>query len=553
MESLEQSLFPHEEFREKQHPTLSACVDALDEGYKNIVLDAPVGTGKSGICTALARYADNAFYCTPQKSLRKQIRNDDDLEPFVEELKSRRDTYCSVTKDNCKDCSVYRDPDGSCARQQSPTCNYWRRKQSVMASDVAVITFAMLIIDGILPVYSESPESPGDSAQISFDDRDMVIVDEAHGLVRQTREMHAGFDLTPVGLPENILDGVMEKISWDADSFDDVSTQLSVVQSRCQRYVGDVHPAEMNDEEKRCHNLAKSIKGAEKDVRNDRPWVVDVESRQFKGNHMKVLELRPIDVSSFLKNRVWSRGNKRVISTATLPSRGNPDVWLRNVGLDPEETKIINVGMTFPPGNRPVITHHMVDSMSGGNWKNCWDEIMDTLNTIAEKHAGHKGICHTVSYSRAEKVMTTIDEEENPFLHNNVYMHDRNEEAEDAVDTWQNSDRDMILSPSMMEGIDLPGDMGRYNILMKIPYPVQSSVTDYLLNETDYGWHLYNDNAAIRTAQSYGRTNRSKKDKSNFYILDEDYKTLKKRATLPKWMLEAEGYPEVGVRSVFDY
>jgi len=310
---------------------------------------------------------------------------------------------------------------------------------------------------------------------------------------------------------------------------------------------------EMSDAEKRCHRLMNKIKQANEDVENDRPWVVDVESKNYGRQSVKTLELRPIYVGNFLRNFVWERANKRVISTATLRHRNNPDVWLNKVGLDPEETKVISVGMTFPPENRPVIKKHMIDSFSGGGCDKNWDDVMEVLNKIAKKHSGKKGICHTASYDRAAKIEESANREEYPYLKENVYVHTRDEDAEVAVEQWQDSDMDMILSPSMMEGIDLAGEQGTYNILLKVPFPQKNSWTDYLLNETKYGWPSYFDRAAIRVAQAYGRTNRSKDDQSNFYILDEDYEKLKKKATLPKWLVEAEDYPEVATRSVFDY
>lgn len=295
------------------------------------------------------------------------------------------------------------------------------------------------------------------------------------------------------------------------------------------------------------------IRQANKDVKNDRPWVVDVEGKQYGNDYVKTLELRPIYVGNFLKNFVWERANKRVISTATLRHRNNPDIWLKQVGLDPDETKVISVGMTFPPENRPVIKKHMIDSFSGGGCDDNWSEVMATLNKIAKKHAGKKGICHTASYDRAAKVEETANREEYPYLKENVYVHTRDEDAEVAVEKWQDSDLDMILSPSMMEGIDLKDDKGRYNILMKVPYPQIDSATEFLLENRSFGWNEYFDRAAVRIAQSYGRTTRSPDDWSNFYILDKDYDKIKKKCNLPDWLIEAEQYNEKSVRSLFDY
>jgi ATP-dependent DNA helicase DinG len=104
-----------------------------------------------------------------------------------------------------------------------------------------------------------------------------------------------------------------------------------------------------------------------------------------------------------------------------------------------------------------------------------------------------------------------------------------------------------------MAGVNLSDDMGRYNILLKVPYPQIDSATEYILENHSFGWPSYFDRAAIRIAQSYGRTTRNPNDWSNFYILDKDYEKVKKKASLPQWLTNAEKYSEVETGSVFDY
>jgi Rad3-related DNA helicase len=428
-------------------------------------------------------------------------------------------------------------------------CSYWKRKQAVMNSDIAVITFSMMIVDGMIPVTAGE-----DGMQISFDDRDMVVIDEAHGLVEQTREMHAGFDVTPYGLPKRVFNGVTDSVDWDVSSFEDVRSECEELKARCKSFIrDDVLPMNYTPEEQRCQQIVENIKRAIRDTNNDSHWVVNVEGKNYGSNYVKVLELRPIYVGNFLNNFVWNRGDKRVISTATLRQRKNPEIWVQQLGLDPSKTEIINVGMTFEPSNRPVILDEMVCSMSNNGDEKNWDAIMNKLDDITKRFHNEKGICHTASYDRAKEVEDTVDPEKHPYLHDNLFVHYGEKDASVVIEEWQASDNDLLLSPSLMEGIDLKDDKGRYNILMKVPYPSHDSVTNYLLNETSWGWNSYFDRAAVRVAQAYGRTTRSPDDWSNFFVLDKDYEKLKKKSQLPRWLLQAEGYEEIGGRSVFDY
>jgi len=540
-----ESLFPHDSFREDQDKVLEACLDAFDNGYKNVVIDAPVGSGKSSLCTSLLRFADNGFYTTPQKSLRQQVSNDEDLQPHLENLKARKDYHCQLTNEDSKSCSIYQSEEKSCA-EQGPACNYWGRKNSVMNSDIAVITFSMLVVDGMLPTFAND-------TQISFEDRDMVVVDEAQGLHQQVIQMHAGVDVTPYGIPSGVFQNVTSSASFNAELYKDVSSEVNQLLSNCLDYTKGLEVFDMSPAQKRCHRLAENIKRINDDVANDRQWTVEVERKRYGNDYRKVLHLRPTVVSGFLKNSVWNRGNKRVISTATLPQRNHPESWLRKVGLDPDNTQIISVDMKFPVENRPVIKDKMVSRMSGGREDDNWASIMATLNEIVKENNGEKGICHTASYGRSERIEDSINKTEHPYLHDNIYRHEQDEDAEEVVQEWQEGDKALILSPSMMEGVDLKGNMARFNILLKVPYPQRDNRTSYLIEETDYGWNEYFSRAAVRTAQAYGRTIRSKDDHANFYVLDEDYDRLKKKTTLPSWLTEAEQYEKVNRRSLLDY
>jgi Rad3-related DNA helicase len=286
----------------------------------------------------------------------------------------------------------------------------------------------------------------------------------------------------------------------------------------------------------------------------DNPWVVDVDSTKYNNNYVKTLELRPINVSTFLRNNIWNRANKRVISTATLPYRDNPRIWLRKVGLDPDNTKVISVPMRFPLENRPIHTSSMVCSMSSNGDEENWGDIMEKLNELAEDNYNKKGLVHTASYNRAEMIEDSITEDNYPYLHQNVIVHNPDRDTEVQIEEWQNSDHDIMLSPSMMEGVDLKDDMCRWQVLLKVPYPAMDSVVNYILENNEYGWNEYFERALIRVVQSYGRGIRSMDDHCEYYVLDEDWKKLMSKRSAPDWYSEAvDIQPPKSNRSIFDY
>lgn len=542
VETEAERVFPFDSFRHKQQEITETIIKALYfDDYDNVVLDAPTGTGKSGILTAILRYAEDGFYTTPQKSLREQLQNDNVLQDHLRSLKARRDYTCGVTGENCEDCSINQSSDKSCS--EFAECTYWSAKMAAMQHEIPILTFSYFIIDSMLP--EEVNGTP-----VSFGHRQLNCVDEAHGLTQQTSDMHAGVNITPYRLPKAVFGTVTDSCSLSANMYEDVQDEVRTIRDRCKSYVGDTPPNEREPAQKRCQRLADRIDWIEE---SNTEWVVDVERDEYKGEYKKTLEIRPINVGNFLQNRVWNRADKTIISTATLPYRGNPDIWLHQVGLDPDNTLVISVPMPFPVQNRPIHTHKMVASMSNRGDDENWDEIMETLNEISKEHYNQKGLIHTASYGRAERIVDSIDPDEHPYLHENCIAHNNDRDSEVVIEDWQTSDHDIMLSPSMMEGVDLPGEMATWQALLKVPYPSRDSRTEYILNNKDWGWNWYFEKALIRVVQSYGRAIRSETDKADYYVLDEDFEDLMKKRTPPEWFTEAIDLKGPDSRSIFDY
>lgn len=546
-------LFPFETPRENQYSMVDAILSAFyEKGYKNVVLDSPVGSGKSGVNTTIARYADDAFMTTPVVDLRQQLEEDEVLNQYYNTLKGRRDYICGVTGDNCSDCSINNSSEQSCANQGN--CTYWKAKLGAMGADTAVITFSYLVIDSMLPEFAGGDD---DGTKISFGDRELLVVDEAHGIEQQVAQLHAGVDVTPYSIPVQIYDGVVENVSYDAEIYGDVRDAVVSLKEDCEDFIDASIPQNMTEEESSASKFVDKINWVENQYENnDKEFVVDVDSTRYGQKYYKTINLTPVDVSSFLRNFVWSRANKRLISTATMPYQSNPDMWLRSIGLDPEKTQVISVGMTFDVANRPIFVDPVtVCSMSGGGDEDNWPSILERLNELASNHKAQKGLVHTVSYNRANKVLETVDEDEHPNLHNNIIVHDGEEDMDVFIERWQDSDHDIVLSPSMMEGIDLPGQKCRWQVLMKVPYiPRGNKRFQYLLNERpEIGWKKYYEVAMNRMVQSYGRAIRSKDDYASYYVLDEDFNKLCNKAKPPEWFSEAVDIREPKSRSLYNY
>lgn len=528
-------IFPFPSYREKQRATMKAAIRALKKkDIDNVIVDAPTGVGKSAINVAACRAFESAFYTTPQKKLRRQLHNDDILSKHYKALRGREDYTCGVTGDDCKNCSINRGSDKSCTDYDD--CTYWANKQEAMGDSTAVLTFAYLIVDG------EIPQNSGDS-QISFGNRDLLVIDECHSLESQTANLHAGFTVSPWSVPPDCFRNITRNLDRNAERHQEVKDIIDRLYDRCRTYIQenkgkDDFEALVEDAE----DFVDQAEWFKTEVEKlNRQWVIDVRSVRHPDKNMDVqaFDLRPVKVDNFLKKYVWSRASNRLLTTATMPYRDNVDAWCYRLGLDPERTHVIKVGMPFPPENRQVHLETMIDSMSGGGDDENWEEIMTTLDGLTGRHSGENGLIHTASYDRAERVYDDASAYSN--LAGNVKLHQGKKDAMDFIDEWQDSDKDIVVSPSMTEGVDLYDDLCRWQALLKVPYPyIGDSRVKYILDETGWsGRKWYNETTANSVVQSVGRAVRSKDDHADYYVLDESFEQLRQRVTFPEWFEEA--------------
>ena len=68
--------FPFENPRHDQLETISEIVNAINNGYKYIVLEAGTGTGKSAIAATLANMSNSSYILTITKQLQDQYLRD---------------------------------------------------------------------------------------------------------------------------------------------------------------------------------------------------------------------------------------------------------------------------------------------------------------------------------------------------------------------------------------------------------------------------------------------------------------------------------------------
>lgn len=533
------SVFPYPSYRTHQREALIEAAEALyRDGYQNVVLNLPTGIGKSAINVAIAELADSAFITTPQKALRRQLEEDDDLRKHYSTLRARDDYTCITGSQrvadsvSCKDCPVNRSNDESCIDQAN--CEYWESKQTAIDDTIAVLTFSYLIVDGYLPErISRVVSGEQILERVSFSERDLLIVDECHKLEDQVASLHAGITVSSHSLPEEVVSGMPSRIDIPNEgivTFDDIRDELQNVYDRAEQYINDQAGTVAVDDPdlKDCMGFCRKYEWCVEQTEADRDWVVE-KNKIVGGESLNII---PVDVDEFLQEHVWSRSNKRLLSTATMPFPEMPDRWIQRLGLAPSQTKVIQYPMPFPAENRQIVTKTQVGRMSSGGFEDHFDAIVEKLRLISRKHSGEKGLVHTASYDRANQL-------HNHFKDNSQCHSRSGDDLSLQISYWQQSNDDMFFSPAAMDGVDLPRDKCRWQALVKVPYPnLADPRTRFLTDERDRD-DLYMERTSQQIQQSVGRGVREAGDECIYYVLDESFSDVRRNVDFPDWFEKA--------------
>ena len=101
-------------------------------------------------------------------------------------------------------------------------------------------------------------------------------------------------------------------------------------------------------------------------------------------------------------------------------------------------------------------------------------------------------------------------------------------------------DGSIIIAPAMHEGLDLKGDLSRFQIICKVPYPSFQD-NEQLKIRMQLSQDYYNWLTALKLVQSYGRSIRAEDDWADTFVLDADFMSFQRRAhkLLPKWFTTA--------------
>lgn len=501
--------FPFDSYRKYQREIIHDAIEAFDRGVKHVVISAPVGFGKSAAAIALCRYFGDGYIGTTQKSLQKQYCGDFDLPEFYGK------TNYECLKDLTQKCD---NPTCKGVHKEGCICPYQEAKKECFQSNISIMNYALL--------FSLANFGGG------IPHRDITVYDECHNLenvltdfvgINVSERSFKIYNIPLIPFPRD-ESTTIDIVRWlDEKMIPHATQQMAVIETALTGYLDEKTKKDYGRRYSFISNFVRKIHFVLAFMGNGGKVCSQVEDGK--------ISIKPLMVDFMAKELLESISERVLHISATVQSK---ELYCKCLGLKEEEVEYIQVGSVFPAENRPVV-FAPVGSMS---WKNKAEtlpkmsKVIDRL--LDERHEGERGIIHTGTYEIA----------------NYIYKHSTCKsrlvfpqagEREEVIRQFFESKRDdlVLLSPSLMEGIDLKGDYAKFAMICKVPF---ASLADKWTKEKmDFivGW--YAEETINKIVQSSGRHVRSETETGITYMLDETFKWFynTNKFRFPKWWTES--------------
>jgi Rad3-related DNA helicase len=522
----------------------------IDNGIKNLILCAPTGTGKSIIgavtAEALSEIKSNSISgpkssisLTATNVLAKQyeqsfIKIKEDKNYLM--IKGAGNYECEAlstpekveTADACawytmvQNSSEFQEVlDTKCAK-----CSYLEAKKKKNSVRHLTTNYSYYFIDRM---YTGK-----------FEDRDLIVWDEAH-LVNDLFSEHNAIYFSQK---------IMMKTATDiADTVQITDTEIAklikIVGQDCaiKDKINDTNYRTYLQALMKIYSYAKERGGQllEKALRSGnmkRYTTLSRFVREYEGKYCKIDDLfkfeyehvfeykeeekavsvKPVFVGNMME--ALEAGRHNLFMSATISEM----FMTKTMKLDPAKTKFVKLEPTFPAENKEVVFY---DPMSL-NFTSMKDpatvrKLRQNVAKIVKHHVDLKqrGIILTPSFKLTQEIADEIKKISGYTL----FEHRQGEKLELILNQFkEHKGLAILLSPSMFEGIDLPGDLSRFQIMVKAPFPSLGDKRWKFV--ADRHSDLYAQTTVMKAVQGAGRSVRSMEDQATTYMLDLNLKRI---------------------------
>ena len=559
--------------RPVQIEIINEILHAVDQGYKNIILEAGTGIGKSVIATTISNYFDDTYIVTMTNQLLQQYLHD--FNYMLEEIKGRSNYQCNHGG-TCEECEVekhnkklwesyiialkkyhenpnkYTKPEKPIKKQKcyttAITLDKHGNKKEIRVSDCPyVIALNTALSNPQIITNYDFLHYAGNYAGI-LPDRELIIFDESHNFEKKIMQLIIRTFNRKTIYNEyqlDIFDGIVEhgmtlKDIQQPQYWIGVANKIiSIVSDKKNAYIklnyseiDSFQRKELLKEDNTIQEYDKTIEKYEEIIETltehkliietpTKKQILSDETYLTKNKEAGLqVELKPLTIINYT-DALLHFGETRLFMTGTL---GSKDMFCKWMGIDPKETYYIYKKSPFPVENRPIIRDYAC-KMSGRNkdtgepnWKN--DDALIKIHDILMEHPNEKGVIHVSSNDQAWFIVNELK-----GLCHRYFKVAYGANREQHIRDFEDDEGNMVLvGAGIKDGIDLKHDKCRFQIIYKMPFPSLAGTQINIRKRYDPVWYIYQ--TVMPLMQAYGRGIRDKTDWCKTYVLDSDFDNL---------------------------
>ena len=513
--------------RHTQVDALNKIDKAIKKGKKYIILCAPTGSGKSHIGSAIALsskeppqgfldmiddlsiyerdefsryvYAEQAMaygnhrttVCTVTKALQDQYENLFSSNTIL--FKGKTNYQCNVDPNlDCEMAPCIADPKLKVKCMKTNFCNYYNARDGALGSKFSTMNYNSFMC---LPQHTRQLE--------------YLVCDEASELEGEIVG-HFSVDINYKTLFSSLSGLKIEKLRsedpkdgyvWLKDLGEDLKFEYDSFAHKLNGMRQSKNKGKLFNEIRKFRYI-KSV--YDQIVILLKNWYKTEIIIECKGDNVL---FTPLYVNT-LTDDLFDCAKTVILMSATII---DPVNFAKRLGI--KDYEYIEVENTFDPKKSPIYCSVAKYNLNYKNIDSNLPKVIKQIDKICNHYNDKKGLIHTHTHKITEKI-------QNAFRGNKRFIYREpginNEKLMDIH--IKRKDASVVVSPSLTFGTDLTDDLGRFQIVVKLPYPSLGSKRIKTLFDRDKLW--YTDQMLTALVQSAGRCTRHINDHSETFILD---------------------------------
>jgi Rad3-related DNA helicase len=505
------------------------------------IVEAPTGVGKSLICTTVCNDG-GGIVLTPQISLQEQYLRDF---PYMDLIMSSENYKCQKSKSSSKDTDGYlscKRGSITCKREKClGSCPYQIAKNRFCTSTHGTSNYAYFWR------FLGTPEL--------VLDQHWIILDEAHNL-EQSLIDSAVIEISEKWCSDNRFNyrkprSFFEAIDFFISLIGEINLRCAELRRNCDLFEREADSGSLIKTIEELIPLEEFLSSASFSYNiltaPDKDGVKFYESDSFDedalvdaGLIITRSEDKEKDGFSFkplYAKHIWESlpdeiKNKRfLLTSATIL---DVDQFVKNIGWSKKDVAFYRIDSPFDRDNRKVYLKGKV-SLNRGNIEQEFPGVVTEADRFIKKFWGMRGIIHSHTFKLANEFFKLSS------MQDRLLLHKQGDDRNALIERFMNSERDdiILISPSMTEGLDLKGDLARFALFLKVPYPSMGDPWVKARMDQDQSWYSWQ--VAKTIIQGCGRVVRSKNDWGYSVMLDGGFKNFfeREQRLFPEWFLDS--------------